>query len=331
MRRLYVTSYGDPDVLEWREEDEPTPGPGEALVEVRAFSVIWADILERRGRYPGQNEAPFPSGHEFTGVVTAVGPGVDRVTVGTRVAGTNPAGGAASEVIVVPASILYPVPDRLDDVHAAALIANYVTAEIAIGVFAELKPTDSVLVHAAAGGLGSACIQLARVHGCGTIIGTAGGPEKAARVREIGADVGVDYLSEDFAEVTLEATGGAGASVCFESVGGDVLGRTFDCMAPAGRIVCMGASSGRSSERFRLQTLFEKGISVCGFTVGLWIDAGVPAVEEAAQNVLRYAADGAVSPVIAGVYGPGEVAEAHRRFESREAVGRVVVQLQDGR
>jgi NADPH2:quinone reductase len=215
----------------------------------------------------------------------------------------------------------------MDDVHAAALVANYTTAEIAISVFAELKPTDAVLVHAAAGSLGSACIQLARVHGCGTIVGTAGGPEKAARVLGIGADVAVDYLADDFVVATREATGGAGANVCFESVGGDVLGRTFDCMAPAGRIVCLGASSGRSSDRFRLHTLFEKGVSVSGFTVGLWIDAGVPAVEEATQRVLRYATEGAISPVIAGVYGPDDVAEAHRLFEGRGAVGRVVVEL----
>lgn len=328
MRRLYVTRYGDPDVLEWRDEDEPAPGAGEVVVQVRAFSVIWADVLERRGRYPGQPEAPFPIGHEFTGVVTAVGPDVDRVAVGMRVGGTNPAGGAASETIAVPDRILYAIPESVDDVAAAALVATYTTAELAITVFAELKPTDSVLVHAAAGGLGSACIQLARAHGCtGTIIGTAGGPEKAARVLELGADVGVDYSSQDFVAATLQATGGAGANVCFESVGGDVLGQTFDCMAPAGRIVCMGASSGRSSDRFRLHTLFEKGVSVSGFTTGLWIDAGVPAVDEAAERVLRFAAEGSIAPVIAGVYGPDEVAEAHRVFESREAVGRVVVRL----
>lgn len=327
MRRLYVSSYGDPDVLVWREVEQPVPGVGEVLVEVRAFSVIWADILERRGRYPGQPEAPFPSGHEFTGVVVALGPGVDRFTVGTRVAGTIPAGGAASELVAAPAKILYPVPGGIDDVPAAALMATYVTAELAVSVFAELKQTDAVLVHAAAGGLGSACIQLSRARGCGTIIGTAGGPEKVARALELGADVGVDYTSEDFVAATLEATGGAGANVAFESVGGDVLGRTFDCMAPAGRIVCMGASSGRSTDRFRLHTLFEKGISVSGFTTGLWIDAGVPAVEEAAARVLRFAADGTIAPVIAAVYGPDEVAEAHRLFESREAVGRVVVKL----
>ena len=325
MRRLYVTEYGEPDVLEWRDEPDPTPGPGEVLVRVRAFSVIWADVLERRGKYPGQPEAPFPSGHEFTGVVEAVGPGVTEPRVGTRVAGTNPSGGAAGELVVVPAHILYPVPESIDDAAGAAIVASYLTAEVGITEFGRIGPSDAVLIHAAAGGLGSASLQLCRAHGCGTIVATAGGSEKAALVEEWGADAGVDYHSEDFVEAALEATGGRGVDVVLESVGGDVLGRSFDCIVPGGRMVCMGASSGRSSDRFRLHTLFEKGIAVSGFTLGLWIDARLPAVTAAAERVLRFAEDGRIAPVIGRVFPADEVADAHRLFESRATVGRVVV------
>lgn len=325
MRRLYVTGYGEPDVLEWVDADAPVPGPGEVLVSVRAFSIMWADVLERRGRYPGQPEPPFASGHEFTGVVAAVGPGVTTLQTGTRVCGTIPHGGAASELVVAPADILHRVPDAVDDIAAAALVATYLTAEIGITVFGRLAPTDAVLIHAAAGGLGSACLQLCRAHGCGTIVATAGGAEKTARVAEWGADVAVDYRSDDFVAAALDATGGEGVDVVLESVGGDVLGRSFDCIAPGGRMVCMGASSGRSSDRFRLHTLFEKGISIAGFTLGLWIDAGAPLVAEAAERVLRFAADGTIAPVIAGVFAPDEIAEAHRLFESRSAIGRIVV------
>jgi len=325
LRRLYVTSYGDPDVLEWREEPAPTPGPGEVLVAARAFSVIWADVLERRGKYPGQPSAPFPCGHELTGTVAELGPGITELRVGTRVAGTIPGGGAAGELVVAPAHTLYPVPDTVDDLSAAALVASYLTAEIGITDFGRVGPTDAVLIQAAAGGLGSACLQLCRAHGCGTIVATAGSPEKVALVREWGADVVVDYRTGDFVEAALAATAGLGVDVVLESVGGEVLGRSFECIAPGGRMVCMGASSGSSSDRFRLHTLFEKGISVAGFTTGLWIDARVPALAAAAERVLRFAADGAIAPVIGAVFPADEVADAHRLFESRSAAGRVVV------
>src|SRR5581483_10273888 len=129
MRRLVVTEFGDPDVLEWQDAPEPRPGPGEALVRVRAFSVIWADVLERRGRYPGQPQPPLPAGHEMTGVVEALGPGVEEPCVGTRVLGTDPAGAAAAELVAMPAHVLYPVPDEVGDVAAAAMIGTYTTAE----------------------------------------------------------------------------------------------------------------------------------------------------------------------------------------------------------
>ena len=325
MRRLVVTSYGGPEGLEWVDVPDPVPGPGEVLARVRAFSILWADVLERQGRYPGQPEAPFASGHEFTGVVVAVGPGVEQPQAGTRVFGTIPQGGAAAELVVAPAHVLYQVPDAVDDIAAAAMFATYVTAEVGITTFARLAPTDTVLIHAAAGGLGSACLQLCRAHGARLIVATAGGAHKVARVAEWGADVVVDYRSDDFVSAALEATNGAGVDVVLESVGGDVLGRSFDCIAPGGRMVCMGASSGRSSDRFRLHTLFEKGISISGFTLGLWIDAGVPAVAEAADRVLAFAAEGAIAPAIAGVFAPDQVAEAHRLFESRAAIGRIVV------
>jgi NADPH2:quinone reductase len=331
MRRLVVTGFGGPEVLEWQEAPAPQPGPGEVLVRVRAFSIIWADVLERRGTYPGQPQPPFGGGHEFTGVVEAVGPGVDEPRAGTRVFGTVPAGGAGAELVVAPAHILHPVPDEVGDVAAAAMVATYLTAEVGITTFAQLGATDSVLIHAAAGGLGSACLQLCRAHGCGVIVATAGGAEKVARVAGWGADVVVDYTRDDFVVAALEATGRRGVDVVLESVGGDVLGKSFDCLAPAGRLVCMGASSGRSSDRFRLHTLFEKGISIAGFTLGLWIDAREPAVAAAAGRVLALAAEGRIDPVIAAVLAPEQMVEAHALFESRTAIGRIVVSFDAGR
>lgn len=327
MHGLLVTDFGGPEVLEWTELPDPVPVAGEALVQVRAFTVMWADLLERKARYPGGPQPPYVGGHEFMGEVVAHGPGTAAPPVGTRVFGTAPHAGAGAELVALPARWLHPVPDGLGDIAAATLVSGYMTAEVGIRCFARLTPGESVLVHAAAGGLGSASLQLARAHGAGTIVATAGSPEKVERIRAWGVDVAVDYTTEDFVAATLEATGGAGVDVVLESVGGDVLGRTFDCVAPGGRLVCMGASSGTSTNRFRLQTLFEKGISVSGFTLGAWVEAGVPMVAEAAAYVAELADSGAIEPVIAGVFAPEQIREVHRFVEGREAVGRVVVAL----
>ena len=327
MRALEVTRYGGPEVLEWREAPDPVPGAGEVLVRVRAFAVNWADLLEREGRYPGQASAPFVSGHDLMGEVVALGPGVDAPAAGTRVFATGPHVGAAAELAAVPAACAIPAPEALGDVAAAALGAPYLTGELAIRVLGRLAPGDSVLIHAAAGALGSACLQLCRAYGAGTIVATAGSQEKIERVREWGADVAVDYTRDDFVPAVLAATGGKGVDVAIDSVGGDVLGATFDCVAPGGRLVCLGASSGASTKRFRLQTLFEKGISVAGYTLGLWIAAGVPEVTAGAQRVCELAARGLIDPVIARVFPAEDAAEAHRFLAGRRAIGRVVVAL----
>lgn len=330
MRALQVARFGGPEVLEWVELPDPAPGAGEVLVRVRAFAVNWADLLEREGRYPGQPEPPFVGGHDFVGEVVAHGSGVEQPSIGSRVFGVTPRGGVTAELVSVPAGWVYPVPDSVGDLQAAGMAGAYLTAEVAIRCFARLEPGDSVLIHAAAGGLGSACFQLCKAHGAGTIIATAGSAEKVARLLEWGADVAVDYTVSDFVQAVLAATEGAGVDVAFESVGGDVLERSFDCVAPGGRLVCLGASAGRSTSRFRLHTLFEKGISVSGFTLGLWIEAGIPAVAEAAKRVLDLAGRGAISTVIGGVFRAEEAAEAHRFLADRRSIGRTIVVLDPG-
>ena len=314
-------------MLEWVELPDPAPGAGEVLVRVLAFAIIWADLLEREGRYPGQAEPPFVGGHDFVGEVVAYGSGVEQPAIGSRVFGTTPRAGAAAELVVLPASWVYPVPDGVSDVAAAGMVGGYLTADVAINVFARLEPGSSVLIHAAAGGLGSACLQLCKAYGAGTIIATAGSREKVEQVAGWGADVAVDYSVDDFVQPALEATGGAGVDIVLESVGGDVLGSSFDCIAPGGRLVCMGASSGRSTNRFRLQTLFEKGISVSGFTLGVWIEAGLGAIAESAEHVLDLAARGVIRPAIGGVFSPDEVADAHQFLGGRQSIGRTVVVL----
>lgn len=327
MRALQFATHGGPDVLRWDEVPVPEPGPGELLVQVRAFAVNWADLLEREGRYPGAPEPPYPTGHDLAGVVVGAGPGTDGPPAGTRVFGVIPKGGAAADFIAAPAAQFHRVPERLDDAQAAGAAGPYLTADAAIVTLGRLAEGEDVLVQAGAGAYGSAAIQLCRAYGAGTIFATAGTAEKAARTLEWGAGVAIDYTHEDFAEVVRAKTGGRGVSLVLESVGGDVLGRSLECVRPAGRLVSVGASSGHSSPRFRLHTLFELGISVAGFTLGEWLRHHPELVEPSVARVLDAFERGAAVPVIGRVFGRDEVAAAHAFLAGRQSVGRTVVTL----
>jgi NADPH:quinone reductase len=330
VKGLVVNRFGGPEVLEWREVPEPAPGPGELLVRSRAFAVQWADLMERKGRYPGGPQPPFIGGHDVVGEVVRVGDGVPSHVVGSRVLGVVPRGGAAAELVAVPTHWMHPVPGHVDDHTAAAVASAYFTADAAIVTLGRLQPGESVLVHAAAGSYGSAAVQLCRAYGAAQIIATAGSDEKLARAGDWGADVLVNYTTEDFVGAVREATSGRGVDLVLESVGGDVLGQSLDCLRPAGRLISIGASSGRSSERFRLQVLFEKGVVVGGFTLGLWVQDHPTLVQPSVDRVLDLLDHGAIAPVVGAVFAPGEVADAHRFVENRQSIGRTIVSLVSG-
>lgn len=329
MKALRFSEHGGPEVLSWDDVPEPAPGPGELLVRVSAFAVNWADLLERAGRYPGAPTPPYLTGHDLAGVVVGHGPGVSEPPVGTRVFGVVPRGGAAAEVIAAPAAQLYVVPDGLNDEEAAGAAGPYLTADAAIVTLGRLRPGDTVLVHAAAGAYGSAAVQLCRAYGAGTVIATAGTTEKAERTREWGADVVVNYTAEDFVEVVEKVTAGRGVDLVLESVGGDVLDKSLDCVRPGGTLVSVGASSGRGSSRLRLHTLFELGISVAGFTLGRWLEHQPELVEPSVRRVLQQLGHDGVRPVVARVFAPGEVAQAHQFLADRRSVGRTVVRMSE--
>jgi NADPH2:quinone reductase len=327
MKGLRFARHGGPEVLSWDEVPVPEPGPGELLIEVRAFAVNWADLLERAGRYPGAPEPPYVTGHDLTGVVVAHGPDTEGPAVGTRVFGVIPRGGAAAEFVAAPASQVYPVPGALDDFQAAGAAGPYLTADAAIVTLGRLQKGEDVLIQAAAGAYGSACLQLCRAYGAGRIIATAGSDAKVEQVRRWGADVAVNYTTQDFTDVVAEVTGGRGVPLVLESVGGEVLGRSLGCVSPGGRLISVGASSGRSSDRFRLHTLFDLGISVAGFTLGKWLEHNPELVRPSVERVLRQFENGAATPVVARVFPAAQVAAAHDFLTDRRSVGRTVVTM----
>lgn len=325
MRALVVTSLGDASVLSWQHHPEPEPREGELLVRVRAVAVDWADLMKREGRYPGAPPPPFVSGHCVCGDVIGHGPGVTAPAVGTRVFGSVPDRGAAAELITAPATWLHPVPGSVSAEAAAALAGSFPTAEVALTVFGHLTPGETVLVNAAAGGFGSAAVQLSKAHGAGVVVGTVGSPGKISAARRFGADVAVIY--EAVAEAVASATDAQGVHLVAESVGGGVLGRSLDSLRPLGRLVSVGASAGRSSDRFRLHTLFELGISVSGFSFGMLIRTRPDIAAAATRQVAELAGAGAVDPPVARVFPVSEAAAAHRFLQDRQSLGRTILTM----
>lgn len=327
MRALVATRAGGPEVLEWQEVPAPTPGPGQVLLRPFATAVNWSDVLEREGRYPGGPQHPFVAQHDVVAEVVALGAGVTRLGVGERVYGCLPDAGGGADLAVCPATWMHRAPPSLSTIEAAAAPSPFLTAQAALQTMGSFEPGDSVLVHAAAGGFGSAVVQLCRHYGASTIIGTAGGPAKLEPVRSFGADVAVDYLSENFVDVVREVTGGRGVDLVVDSVGGDVLADSFDCVTKTGKLMCIGATEGKSTRRMRLQTLFDLDIWVGGFTLGNWIRHRPDLMDEIAASVFDLLESGAVRVVIGGVFPAEEAAAAHQFLMDRKSIGRTVIEL----
>ncbi|MEW6637819.1 MAG: NADPH:quinone oxidoreductase family protein, partial [Actinomycetota bacterium] len=243
MRAILVEEFGEPEVMRYVEVDRPVPGPGEVLIEVRAAGVNYADTMRRRNSYVVRQELPFVPGSEVAGVVAEVGEGVEDVKEGDRVVALIGTGGYA-EYAVAQARGLIPIPEGLDFEGAAALPLQGLTAYHVIKTSGAMKPGESILVHAAAGGVGTLAVQMAKLLGAGTVIATASSDEKLELARSLGADVLINYTDDDWPERVREVTGGRGADVILEMVGGEFVRKNLQCLAPFGRMVVFGAASG---------------------------------------------------------------------------------------
>lgn len=240
MKAIRIHEFGGVDVLRYEELPEPEPGPGEARVRLEAAGVNFIDIYHRTGQYKGA--LPLTLGQEGAGVVEAVGPGVTGVRPGDRVAFAS-VQGAYAEQALVPADRLVPVPDDVDTRDACAVMLQGLTAHYLAYSSYALRPGDTALVHAAAGGLGLLLVQIARRRGA-RVIGTVSTEEKAQLAREAGADEVIRYTEEDFVEATRRITGGRGVDVVYDSVGKTTFDGSLACLRPRGVLVLCGQSSG---------------------------------------------------------------------------------------
>ena len=323
MKAIKVEEFGEPDVLHYVDVDRPLPGEGEALIEVRSAGVNYADTMRRRNQYVVSQDTPFIPGAEVAGTVAEVGEGVDDdVSAGDRVVTLIGTGGYA-EYAVAPARGLIPLPEGLDFDRAAAIPLQGLTAYHCIKTSGALQDGESVLVHAAAGGVGTLSVQMAKLLGAGTVIATASSEEKLDLARSLGANVLIDYTDEDWPEKVREATEGKGADIILEMVGSDFPQKNLECLNVFGRMVVFGAAS-RERGTIVPAALMRRCHAVVGFYLPQIMrrpDLFVPSLQE----VLGWISTGDLKLTIGGTYPLEQAAEAHSDLEGRQTTGKLLL------
>jgi len=329
MRAIVVENFGSQDVLAFRDLPDPTPPRFGYVVQVLASAVNYADIVERRGRYRKVQELPSQLGKEAAGVVIARDSDAVEFEVGDPVIVVCFGNGCYAEKVAAEAHEVLRPPTGLSFIEMAAFGTSYATAWYAMYEIARVRPGDSALIQAAAGGVGSAATILARTGGCAPVIGTAGGSHKCSVVVGLGADACIDYLAEDFRPSVLGLTDNRGIDYCLESVGGETYSRSIDIIAAMGRLVVIGFSSigadyGAEIRRLHPLTVFQRSISVGGLNIE---NLAFNRRGDVWDRLVAHAEEHAIRPLVEQVYPFEAIREAHDALESRRSTGKVMLVL----
>lgn len=321
-KAIRIHAHGGPEVLVYEEADPGRPGDGEVLLRQTAIGLNFLDAYYRSGLYPAPAGLPMILGSEAAGVVTEVGPGVEGLKRGDRVAYTMPVG-AYCEERVVPAARLVKVPDGVSDEQAAALMLKGLTAEYLLRRTFVVKPGDTILFHAAAGGVGLIAGQWAKHLGA-TTIGTVGSDEKAELARKYGYDHVINYRTTDFVAAVAEITKGRKCDVVYDSVGVDTFSGSLDCLKPRGLLALFGQSSG-PVPAFNLALLAQKGsLYITRPTLFTYIAQRMD-LEGAAEALFSAVASGVVDVQINQRFALSDAAKAHAALEGRATTGTTVL------
>ena len=335
MRSVWIPRTGPPDVLELRDGPEPVAGPGQVVVRVRASGVNFADVSARLGLYPDAPPRPCVVGYEVAGTIDRLGAGVDGdLAVGRRVIALTRFGGYA-EAVAVPVAQVFPMPDSMSFEEGASIPVNYLTAVLMLRHFGNVRAGDRVLVHAAAGGVGMAAIQLCRIAGA-EVIGTASAAKHAA-LREAGVAHAIDYRTQDFEQEVKRLTGGRGVDLVLDATG--AFRKSYRTLAPLGRLVCFGFSTavtGLAPNRlavipklvalpwFHPIRLMNDNKAVIGVNLGhLW--DRIDLLRREMLGLLDDYQAGRIRPVVGKTFPLTEAAAAHRYIQERQNVGKVVL------
>lgn len=324
MKAWQITKNGAPaDVLEYAEVAEPSAGPGQVKVAVRAAALNFPDVLLCTGNYQIKPDLPFTPGVELAGEVVEVGEG-SSFSVGDRVFGAPlGAGGAYADFAIMGPTDVFAIPEGMSDEKAAGFYLTYQTGWVGLHTRAQIKAGETLLVHAGAGGVGTAAIQLGKAAGA-TVIATAGGPEKVQVCRDLGADLAIDYQADDFVAAVKEFTGGRGADVIYDPVGGDIFDKSRKVIAFEGRIIIVGFTSGRIADAPTNHALV-KNYAILGLHWGFYRTMRPEVIPEANAALAVLYAEGKIDPYVSKTYPMAELPQALTDLGSRKTTGKVVV------
>lgn len=317
MRVVMCEAYGSPDTLVVREVPSPSPGPTEVKVRLRARGVSFSDVLRIAGTYHVKTPPPFIPGGEAAGEIIALGADVNGLAIGDRVL----CGGGFAEETVQPAASVVKLPSTVSFEAAAAFRSNYTTAYYALQR-ARLQPGETLLVHGAAGGVGLATVDMAKLLGA-RVIATARNPERLAVCRRLGADEVIDY-SSGFRDQVLALTGGRGADVIFDPVGGDIFDESMRCIAPFGRLLVVGFTSGRPALA-KTNHLLVKDAEVIGFTIGALSRLDPERARRNLAVLVGWLGAGRLAPYHSHALPLEQAAEALKLVVERKVVGKALL------
>ncbi|SFB11962.1 NADPH2:quinone reductase [Lentibacillus halodurans] len=322
MKVVQFESFGGPEVLEVIDKKVPALDGNDVLIDVKAIGVNYADTARREGEYVIRTELPFVPGTEIAGVVADTGAHVTGVSKGTRVAALTGSGGYA-EYAKTEADSLIRIPDGVSYEKAVGLPLQGLSAYHILKTMGRLAEGETVLVHAAAGGVGSLAVQLARQFGAGKVIATASTEEKLQHAEKLGAEHLINYSEEGWEKTVLEITGGKGVDVALEMAGGDIFHKTLKCLAPFGRMVIYGVASGEQAT-FYPSSLMRYNQSVVGFFLGQLMQHQ-ELIMRSLQELLEYTQNGELELTISGSYPLSKATEVHRMVQERKTKGKIVL------
>ena len=322
VKAIRIHRTGGPDAMRWEDVEVGAPGPGEVRIRHEAVGLNYIDVYFRTGLYPAPS-LPFSPGMEGAGVVEAVGEGVDALAVGDRIAYAAPPVGSYAEERLMPADKVVKVPAGIDSRQAAAMMLQGMTVEYLLRRTYPVQAGETILFHAAAGGVGLIACQWAKYLGA-TVIGTVGSDEKAELARAHGCDHTIVYTREDFTERVRELTDGAGVPVVYDAVGRDTFAGSLDCLRPRGMLVSFGQSSGKI-DPFDVGILSAKGSLYVTRPTLMTYTASRADLEASAQALFDVVAGGAVRVTVNQTFPLAEAADAHRALESRRTTGSTIL------
>ncbi len=336
MKQVWIPKIGPPEVLTLREAPDPQAQSGSVRIRVKASGVNFADILARMGLYPDAPKLPTVIGYEVSGTIDQIGGGVTGLREGDRVLALTRFGGY-SDTVTVPALQVIPMPANLSFEEAAAIPVNYVTAWLMLVRLGNLHEGDRVLIHAVAGGVGQAALQICRWRGA-EVFGTASA-SKHDRLKELGVTHCIDYHSEDFEVAVAEATGNMGLDIVLDAVGGKSFTKSYRCLAPLGRLFVFGVSSlGASTKRnipmavkglmqmpkFKAISLMNENRGVMGVNLGhLWHRTKL--LQGISKKIVQHVAEGTFRPIVDKTFPFEQAAEAHAYIQAHKNFGKVLL------